>query len=204
MNYTGKYGKHFEIPTSMKKYFFSSSGEKLLAPNGPYIYRIKNPSFIGMEEHYLSSIIETAIREIDDNLGAKCPYSKMRFTNDEFVFQVFDPIYLILDRMKISKVEASKVQDSYYCHSIRCVGQMLNDYYDPDTLVEILSRDKELIIRDNARNILLMNRLCSYGVADYYDNCNADHGVSIIPSGMNRNSVYKEMAERATSSDKYI
>ena len=196
MNYIGKHGKHFEIPTAIKRYCFSSSGEKLLVPYGPYIYMIKNPSFIGMDDYYLSTIIECAIREIDDNIGAKCPYSKIRFANDEFVFQIFDPIYLLLDRMSISRKEASKMNEPYYCHRVRFVGQLLNDYYDSDTLVEIYSRDRELIIKDKARNILLLNKLCSCDVADYYDNCNADHVVSIMPSGMRKDSVYNEIAEQ--------
>ena len=196
MNYVGKYGNHYEIPSNLKRYSFTSTGVKLLAPYGVFGFVIKNPIFIGMDEYYLSINIENDIHEIEKNIGTQCPYKKIRFSNDEFVFEIVDPIAPILEKMEISKKEASLLSDPQYYHGVRNVGQLISDFYDPDTEVEILSKNRELFIKEKARNILLITKICNCGVEDYYDDCYSNHSVAITPNGMNRMAIYDEIDEK--------
>lgn len=193
MNYLGKYGKPHEVPFIIKRYCFSKNGEKLLLPVGPFGFRIKNPTLLNVEKNEFYIVFERAIREMEANIGANSNYGSASLNGDEFTFQILDPIALILEKMNITLKEALLINDSVSFRKECNIRQLLTDYYDSDTDVEIYSKDNELFIKEKAKNILLLNSLCNCGIAEYFDDCYSNHSVAITPTGMVKTAVYNEI-----------
>ena len=196
MNYSGRYGKHYEIPNDIKKYCFSENGDKLLSTEGLLFFKIKNPILLNEAEDLFCVKFEKAIHEMEANIGTICSYRKLYLNGDEFSFQILDPIALLLEKMNIPLKEAAIINDSHCFRSKRNVGQLLQNYYDLDTAVEIYSKDDELFLKDQAKNILLLNSLCNCEIADYFDDCYSDHSISITPKGLIKTEVYDEIDKK--------
>ncbi|WP_143064120.1 hypothetical protein [Butyrivibrio fibrisolvens] len=102
----------------------------------------------------------------------------------------------MFERMNIPRKEAIKIHGSHYERKEYKVGQLLEEYYDLDTIVEVYNKEGELLIKENALNILVLNYLSDCEILDYYDNCYADQSISITPKGVIIPVLYDEIYER--------
>ncbi|SES43645.1 hypothetical protein SAMN04487884_1562 [Butyrivibrio fibrisolvens] len=69
MNYKGKHGKNYEIPTIIKRCCFSDTGHKLLMQEGLFNYKIQDPLSVIDDKFLFCMEFDRAIHEIEDNLG---------------------------------------------------------------------------------------------------------------------------------------